>query len=215
MGYIEVYIKDDQNPIRYNITELPTTLFDTPTQIITIIKKIREENDPTVFIFTLYTKDYKINLIKTAHIYNDPSKNETIVNESDRVILNLYTTEYLKLTVQAYEKNIILNKRIYLTFDKTQFSCDECFQSINECRQNNNIQTEYYRELEKKLRISSQDFSHCNEENAELKKLIDSMNQENKKCNDPQSTSNTSVIICVAIIVLLLGLCIYLYFYKH
>ena len=193
---------------------MPPTLFHTPTQFITVIKRIYEENDPKVFIFTLYTKDYKINLIKTAHIYNDPSKNETIVNESDHVILNLYTTEYLKLTVQAYEKNIILNKRIYLTFDKTLFSCDECFDSINECRQYNNNQNEYYREIEKKSRNSLKEFEHCKEENAELKKIIDSMNQDNKKCNDPQSTQNTSVIICVAIIVLLLGLCIYLYLFK-
>ena len=110
MSYIEVYIKDAENPIRYNITELPNTLFDTPTQFITIIKKIYEKDDPTVFSFTLYTKDYKINFAKTVHIYNDTSKNETIENTSDHVILNLYNTEFLKLTVQAYESNVIFNK---------------------------------------------------------------------------------------------------------
>ena len=65
------------------------------------------------------------------------------------------------------------------------------------------------------LKDSLRKISSCNDDNAELKEMIDSKNQENKKCNDPQSTSNTSVIICVAIIVLLLSLCIYLYFYKH
>ena len=46
-------------------------------------------------------------------------------------------------------------------------------------------------------------------ENEELKKQI------GKKSNGSQSTPNSSIIICVAIIILLLGLCIYLYFYKH
>ena len=195
MGYIEVYIKDQENPIRYDITQLPTTIFETPTQFITIIKKIREQNDPTVFTFTLYTKDYKINFIKNAHIYNDPTKNESIVNESDRVILNLHTTEYLKLTVQEYENNIMLNKRIYLTFDNTLSSCDECFDSINECRQYNNNQNEYYDQMRKNLGRSQRDISRCNEDNAELKQMIDSKNQE--------STQNTVTIICVVIIVLL------------
>ena len=49
-------------------------------------------------------------------------------------------------------------------------------------------------------------------ENEELKKQIKSNNQ-NSKCS--QTTPKTSIIICVIIIVLLLGLCIYLYFFKR
>ena len=46
-------------------------------------------------------------------------------------------------------------------------------------------------------------------ENEELKKQL------GKKSNGSQSTPNTSIIICVAIIILLLGLCTYLYFFKR
>ena len=97
-----MYIQNNPQSRIIQITNVPDTLFDEPIQFITIIKKIREQNDPTVFIFTLFTKDYKINFVKTAYIDNDTSKNETIENTSDHVYLNLYNTEFLKLTVQAY-----------------------------------------------------------------------------------------------------------------
>ena len=132
------------------------------------------------------------------------------------MILNLYTTEFLKLTVQEIEDNDILHKRIYLTLDNTQFSCDECLEKINECRQYNNNQNEYYDQMRKNLGRSQRDISRCNEDNAELKQMIDSKIQENKNCKDSQSTQTTTIIIiCVAIIILLLGLCIYLYFFKQ
>ena len=216
MGYIEVYTKDEQNPRKYPISNVPDTLFDEPIQFITIIKKIREKNDPTVFLFTLYTKDYKINLTKTAYIYNDTSKNETIETKNDHVDLNLYNTEFLKLTVKEIEDDDILHKRIYLTLHNTQYSCDECLEKINECRQYNNNQNEYYDQMRKNLGRSQRDISRCNEDNAELKQMIDSKIQENKNCKDSQSTQTTTIIIiCVAIIILLLGLCIYLYFFKQ
>ena len=42
----------------------------------------------------------------------------------------------------------------------------------------------------------------------ELKKLIDSKNQQ-------ESTHNTVIIICVVIIILLLGLCVYFFSFKR
>ena len=213
MGYIEVYTQNEQNPRKYTISNVPSTLFDEPIQLITIIKIIRERGD--YYTFTLYTKDYKINLGKTTYIYNDPNKNETIEDKKDHMELNLYTTEFLKLTVQDLELDDRLHQRIYLPLNNEQVNCDECLYRINECRQYNNNQNEYYYQMGQELKDSLRKISSCNDDNAELKEMIDSNNQENKKCNDPQSTSNTSVIICVAIIVLLFGLCIYLYFFKH
>ena len=52
-------------------------------------------------------------------------------------------------------------------------------------------------------------------ENEELKKQIESNNQNTKNSKCSQTTPKTSIIICVIIIVLLLGLCIYLYFFKR
>ena len=52
-------------------------------------------------------------------------------------------------------------------------------------------------------------------QNEELKKEINSKNQENKKLNTSQSIQKTIIIVGVLIILVLLGLCIYLYFYKH
>ena len=211
-----MYIQNNPQSRIIQITNVPDTLFDEPIQFITIIKKIREKNDPTVFLFTLYTKDYKINLTKTAYIYNDTSKNETIETKNDHVDLNLYNTEFLKLTVKEIEDDDILHKRIYLTLHNTQYSCDECLEKINECRQYNNNQNEYYDQMRKNLGRSQRDISRCNEDNAELKQMIDSKIQENKNCKDSQSTQTTTIIIiCVAIIILLLGLCIYLYFFKQ
>ena len=52
--------------------------------------------------------------------------------------------------------------------------------------------------MENSLKRSVTNISKCEVQNDQLKKLIDSKNQEN--------TSNTTIIICVVIIVLLLGL---------
>ena len=82
------------------------------------------------------------------------------------------------------EDNDRLHQRIYLPLDNEQFNCDECLDRINECRQYNNNQNEYYDQMGKKLRHSLQDFSRRNEDNAELKRIIDSKNQENKNCNE-------------------------------
>ena len=43
-----------------------------------------------IYTFTLYTKDYKINLGKTTYIYNDTNRNETIEDKSDHMNLNIY-----------------------------------------------------------------------------------------------------------------------------
>ena len=118
MGYIEVYTQNEQNPRKYTISNVPSTLFDEPIQFITIIKIIRERGD--YYTFTLYTKDYKINLGKTTYIYNDPNKNETIEDKKDHMELNLYTTEFLKLTVQVMELDDRLHQRIYLPLDNQQ-----------------------------------------------------------------------------------------------
>jgi hypothetical protein len=99
MGYIEVYTQNEQNPRKYTISNVPSTLFDEPIQFITIIKIIRDTGD--YYTFTLYTKDYKINLGKTTYIYNDTNKNETIEDKSDHMKLNIYTNNFLKLTVIA------------------------------------------------------------------------------------------------------------------
>ena len=214
MGYIEVYTQNEQNPRKYTISNVPSTLFDEPIQLITIIKIIRERGD--YYTFTLYTKDYKINLGKTTYIYNDPNKNETIEDKKDHMELNLYTTEFLKLTVQDMDLDDRLHQRIYLPLDKEQVNCDECLYRINECRQYNNNQNEYYYQMGQELKDSLRKISSCNDDNAELKQTIDSKNQENKKCNDPQSTQTTTIIIiCVLIIIFLFGLCIYLYFFKQ
>ena len=53
------------------------------------------------------------------------------------------------------------------------------------------------------------------QENKELKKQIHSNNQDTKNSNCSQTTPITSIIIFVFIIVLLMGLCIYLYFFKR
>ena len=60
------------------------------------------------------------------------------------------------------------------------------------------IQNQEIEELKKQIHSKNQEIE-------ELKKLIDSKNQE-------ESTHNTVTIICVVIIILLLGLCIYLKF---
>ena len=221
MGYIEVYTQNEQNPRKYTISNVPSTLFDEPIQLITIIKIIREKNDPFAYTLTLYTKDYKINLGKTTYIYNDTNKNETIEDKKAHMNLNIYTTEFLKLTVQEMENDERLHQRIYLPLDNPQFNCDECLDRINECRQYNNNQNEYYYQMGQELKDSLRKISNCYDDNAELKEMIDSKNQEsknqeNKKCNDPQSTQTTTIIIiCVLIIIFLFGLCIYLYFFKQ
>ena len=76
------------------------------------------------------------------------------------------------------------------------------------------------KECESKVTICNNELNYCTEarqrideyelENDELKKQIES---KNKNCNNLQSTqTNTIITICV---LLLLGLCIYLYFFKR
>ena len=54
----------------------------------------------------------------------------------------------------------------------------------------------------------------CKNENIELKKEINSKNEENKQLNTSQSIQKTIIIVGVLIILVLLGLCVYLYFFK-
>ena len=207
--------KDPQSRIKY-ITNVPGTWFDEPIQFITDIEIGYEPGvDIGMYIFTLYTNDYKINLTKTTYISYESNENESILNKGEYVTLNMHTKDFFKLTVQKRKENDIINKRIYFILDNQQFTCDECLDRINECRQYNNNQNQYYYDMEKEFKKILRDISTFRMENDKLKKEINSKNQDTKNCNNSQSTPNTSIIICVGTIILLLGLCIYLYFFKH
>ena len=114
-------------------------------------------------------------------------------------------------------------------------------QTITDCEKQNKFcegEMTLYRELRKtcntqiknskiqeneelKLQIDSN-----NQENQDLKQQLESKNQEiiklkkqinsnNQNSNNSQTTPNITMIICVLIIILLLGFCIYLYFFKR
>ena len=51
--------------------------------------------------------------------------------------------------------------------------------------------------------------------NQEIIKLKKQINSNNQNSNNSQTTPNITMIICVLIIILLLGFCIYLYFFKR
>ena len=209
-----MYIQNNPQSRIIQITNVPDTLFDEPIQFITDIEIGYEPGDDIgIYIFTLYTNDYKINLTKTTYIYYESKKNESILNNGEYVSLNMHTKDFFKLTVQKREKNDIINKRIYFILDNQEFACDECLDRINECRQYNNNQNQYYYEMEKEFKKLLRDISTFRMENDKLKKQINSKDQDTKNSNNSQSTPNRSIIICVLIVVL--GLCIYLYFFKR
>ena len=93
----------------------------------------------------------------------------------------------------------------------------DCEKRISKIQQEHNIDKEqatkicigtidHWKDQKESCDTSEHDLKR---ENEELKKQI------GKKSNGSQSTPNSSIITCVAIIILLLGLCIYLYFFKR
>lgn len=113
--------------------------------------------------------------------------------------------------------------------------------TITDCEKQNNFcerEMKLYRDLKKTCKTQINGSSNqeneelkiqidsSNQENQELKQQLESKNQEiiklkkqinsnNQNSNNSQTTPNITMIICVLIIILLLGFCIYLYFFKR
>ena len=205
MCYIKIHVQDVPELMIKEITNVPATLFEEHIQFIKYFEIFYESDDTDLYTFTLYTKDYKINLIKNTLIKYDTTKDESIEDKRRFIEINMYTIDFFKVTVQKSETTDIVNKRIYFLLDNHQFDSAECLDHINECREYNNSKNQQYQEMEKSLLKSGTDISKCKVQNDELRKLIESKNQD--------TSSNTIIIVCVVIIVLLLGLCIYLQFF--
>ena len=116
-----------------------------------------------------------------------------------------------------------LNKTITDCEKQNKF-CEREMKLYRELRKTCNTQiknSKIQENEELKLQIDSN-----NQENQDLKQQLESKNQEiiklkkqinsnNQNSNNSQTTPNITMIICVLIIILLLGFCIYLYFFKR
>ena len=207
MCYIKIQLQNDPKLMIKEITNVPATLFEEHIQFIKYFEIFYESDDTDVYTFTLYTKDYKINLIRSTLIKYDTTKDESIEDKRRFIEINMYTIDFFKVTVQKNETNDIVNRRIYFLLDNQQLDSTECLEHINECRHYSNSKNQQYQEMEKSLLKSGIDISKCKVQNDELRKLIESKNQD--------TSSNTIIIVCVVIIVLLLGLCVYFFSFKR
>ena len=99
--------------------------------------------------------------------------------------------------------------------------CDKSnnYQKIKECEDQKNIEKQLCQDKEITYVTKIQE---CERTNEELKKqiisksnVIKSKDREIQKFKNSQSTQNTPVIVCVSIIIVLLGVCIYFFFFKH
>ena len=193
-------------------------MFDTPIQPTDI--EIRyADGDNKRYSVTLYTKDYKIIFFRRAYIFYNQNEIESIHDNLIFTKINIHNNVFYMGTVKIRRKNDTYNKRINLLDENEMFDCDECADLLNDCKRYNNYKLQHYQEIENSLKHMSyykQEITDLKKQihskDKELKTLTDQKNQENKNSKSYQSTQKTIIIICVLIIVLLLGLCIYLYF---
>ena len=78
------------------ITNVPATLFEEHIQFIKYFEIFYESDDTDLYTFTLYTKDYKINLIRSTLIKYDTTKDESIEDKRRFIEINMYTIDFLK-----------------------------------------------------------------------------------------------------------------------
>ena len=201
------------------ITDNPTVLFDTPIQP-TDIEIIYADGDNNRYSLTLYTKDYKV-IIRYSRTYIFYRKNEieSIDEQAAYVEINIHNNDFYMGTVKIRKDYDKFNTRIDLLDENEIFDCDDCTVFLNDCKRYNNYKRQHYEEIENSLKHMNyykQEITDLKKQihskDKELKTLTDQKNQENKNSKSYQSTQKTIIIICVLIIVLLLGLCIYLYF---
>ena len=197
MSHINIYINGSDEPyITKYLNNDSDILFDTPIQFLVKMEIIYEKNDKNYYIVTLHTNTYTINLNKNTEINYDEN-DERVELYGARTILHSSTNEFTKATVHIYQKTDTLNKPMYTD----NIDCDKCLDQLKKCEQYSILENQRCREIENSLK----DMHKYKVQNDELRKLIDSKNQD--------TTSNMIIIVCVIIILLLLGLCIYLQFF--
>ena len=126
MCYIKIHLQNDPELMIKEITNVPATLFEEHIQFIKYFEIFYESDDTDLYTFTLYTKDYKINLIRSTLIKYDTTKDESIEDKRRFIEINMYTIDFFKVTVQKNETNDIVNRRIYFLLDNQQLDSTEC-----------------------------------------------------------------------------------------
>ena len=225
MSYINLYIdKEKTASIQTYITNdvYPIVLFENRniSSIIIELKTDSTDINKDNYIVTLYSNNFSINLDRSTYINNNIHAPEDITVHPLYTIINFHHGNFYKGIVRLTQKNNVVNKKIDLSSSEllTNFvdtdadNCSNLLQTCNRKIQQRETGLYLYKAMNKSCNNT---VDACKNENIELKKAINSKNEENKKLNTSQSIQKTIIIVGVLIILVLLGLCIYLYFYKH
>ena len=225
MSYINLYIdKEKTASIQTYITNdvYPIVLFENRniSSIIIELKTDSTDINKDNYIVTLYSNNFSINLDRSTYINNNIHADEYITIHPLYTIINFHNANFYKGIVRLAQKNDVVNQKIDSSSNElpTNFvdtdadNCSDLLQTCNRKIQQRETGLYMYKAMNKSCHNT---VDACKKENIELKKEINSKNEENKKLNTSQSIQKTIIIVGVLIILVLLGLCIYLYFYKH
>ena len=163
-------------------------------------------------------KECETNSIDKQQMYGQTCQSNLDKKEAECKVM----VDQKESDLEIYKKIIEQNDTLYKSnLEQKHTDCQNTITTIQQehnrdnvkagitCAENVHYWTSEKKSCDKREHDCRNQKNDLKRENEELKKQI------GKKSNGSQSTPNSSIIICVGIIVLLLGLCIYLYFFKR